>query len=83
MVHSTVTIAEALDELSFISPIKLVINDQVIYDDYEGSENGPLMDVIKERLPDADKYVIEYMNIVIVHFHHSIVEIRCEVREDE
>ena len=83
MAHSSVTILEAIDGLSFVPPIKLIVNDEVVYDDYEGNEKVCLEDAIKERLPGIDKYVVEYMNIVIVHFHHSIVEMRCEVREDE
>ena len=80
MAHSSVTISEAIDGLSFAPPIKLIVNDKVVYDDYEGNEKVCLEDAIKEGLPDADKYVVEYMNIVIVNFHHSVVEMRCEVR---
>jgi hypothetical protein len=83
MAHSTVTISEAIDGLSFIPPIKLTVNDNVIYDDYEGDEKVALEDALRERLSDADKYVVTYINVVVVHFHHSIVEMRCEVREDE
>ena len=83
MAHSTVTILEAIDGLAFIPPIKLIVNDKVVYDDYEGDENVCLEDAIKSRLPGIDKYVVEYMNIVIVNFHHSVVEMRCEVRDHE
>lgn len=83
MAHSTVTISEAIDGLSFIPPIKLTVNDNVIYDDYEGDEKVALEDALRERLSDADKYVVTYMNVVVVHFHHSIVEMGCEVRDHE
>ena len=83
MAHSSVTISEAIDGLSFIPPIKLIINDEVVYDDYEGNEKMCLEDAIKDKFPGIDKYVVEYMNIVVVNFHHSVVEMRCEVREDE
>lgn len=82
MAQSSVTIFGAIDGLSFMTPIKVIINDQVVYDDYEGDENVSLVE-IKGRFPDADKYVITYMNVEIVHLHHSIVEMRCEVEPNE
>ena len=83
MAHSSITILEAIDCLASIPPIKLIVNDKIVYDDYECNESVSLIDAIKDRLPDADKYVVDYMNVSIVHFHHSVVEMRCEVREDE
>jgi hypothetical protein len=83
MGHSSVSILEAIDGLAFMPPIKLIVNDKVVYDDYEGDENVSLVEAIKGRFPDADKYVITYMNVEIVHFHHSIVEMRCEVEPNE
>lgn len=82
MAHSSVTLLEAIDGLAFIPTIKLVVNDNVVYDDYECDEHVALIDAIKERICDIDKYVVIYMNVEIVHFHHSVVEMRCEVRED-
>ena len=74
MKHSSLTIADAINGMNFLPPIKVVLNDAVLYDDYDGDEMIPLLDAIKERLPDFEKYIVTSMEINVVSFHHSIVK---------
>lgn len=83
MKHSSLTILDAIRGLEFIPPIKLTFNGSVLYDDYENDETRPLIDAVKERLPAFDKYVVTSMKVDVVSFHHSIVEMSGEIRDDE
>ena len=82
MKNSLLTILDVINGLSFLPPIKVVFNDVVLYDDYEGDEMVSLIDALKERLPEHEQYVITSMKIDVVSFHHSIVEM-VGIKENE
>lgn len=81
MAESNITLVEALKGLEFISPIKIVFNAVLLYDDWDFDETKPPLESIRERLWLYDKYVITSMNIEIKDFHHSFVYLKGELRE--
>ena len=84
MRESEITLIEAITMLSAFAPIKITLNGIVLYNDYDGieivpgvyGEIEPPTKVIPERLWQAKDYIITDIKISIVHFHHSIVDMR-------
>ena len=83
MDYSAITIREAIDMAREFCPVKIVFNGIVLYDDYYFDENEPYMNVIPNRIWQFDKYMVTSMNIEIVEFHHSIITMQGEYREDD
>lgn len=83
MTHSSISILDAINGLKFLPPIKITFNGVVLYDDYDGDETKPLIEAIKERLQDFDKYVVTFMKLNVVSFHHSIVDMYGEINRME
>jgi hypothetical protein len=74
--NSEITLMESISMLGAFSPVKVMFNGIVLYDDYDGDETGPLQEVLPKRLWQAKNYVVTDINIKIVEFHHSVVSIK-------
>lgn len=79
---SEITLKEAIEMVNGFSPVKIVFNGVVLYNDYDSDievEEGvygevcPPSNVVLSRLWNFEKYVVTYLNIEIVDFHHSVV----------
>ena len=85
MRHSEITLRDAIERADVFYPVKIVFNGIVLYNDYDGDEDGenkvPL-DIVPKRIWQFDKYIVTSMNIEIVEFHHSILTIQGEYREN-
>jgi hypothetical protein len=74
--QSEITFIEAISMLNGFSPVKISLNDIVLYNDYDGDDEGeekPYQEVIMDRLWQSKDYIITDINIKVVHFHHSII----------
>ncbi len=74
--NSEITLIEALSMLEGFCPVKISLNDILLYDDYDGNENKPWQEVVPNRLWLFKDYVVYSIEITIVEFHHCIVEIK-------
>lgn len=81
---SEISLKEAIEMISGFSPVKIIFNGVVLYNDYDSDvevEEGvygevlPPSNVIPSRLWNFEKYVVTTLNIEIVDFHHSVVTI--------
>ena len=79
---SEITLKEAIEMINGFSPVKIIFNGVVLYNDYDSDievEEGvygevcPPSSVISSRLWSIEKYVVTSLNIEIVDFHHSVV----------
>lgn len=89
MTETTVTLDRALKLLKDFSPVKVIFNNCILYNDYDdespcGQTDGgdliygevyPPMRVIPERLYRYSEYVVTDIKIYIVHHHHCILDI--------
>ena len=85
MKQSEITLIEAIASLRAFSPIKIVFNDIVLYNDFDSEievepglfgENKLPLEVIPERLWQAKDYIVTDINISIVQYHHCIVKLK-------
>lgn len=85
MINSEISLREAIKYIGKFCPVKIVFNGIILYNDYDenvieigegvyGEDKLP-MDVVADRLWQFDNYVVNSINIEIVDFHHSIVEL--------
>lgn len=74
--NSEVTLIEALSMLDGFCPIKITLNDILLYDDYDGNEEEPWQNVVPNRLWLFKDYIVYKFEVTIVEFHHCIVEIK-------
>ena len=90
MKSSEITLMSAIEKISPFSPVKIVFNGIVLYNDYDSNtddENGIFgeilrpLNVIPDRLWQFDKYIVTSLNIEIVDFHHCIVTMQGEHQE--
>jgi hypothetical protein len=80
--NSEITVFEAIKNLEYFSPVKVVFNGIVLYDDWNFDEVNPPLEVLRERLWHYENYVITYIEVKIVSFHHSFVYLHGELREE-
>ena len=81
--QSEITFFEAVQKIQDFLPVKILFNSVVLYDDWEWDEDlAPTWDLLSDRLWQADKYIIDKINIEIVDFHHSIIHMKGKRRED-
>lgn len=87
--QSEITFMEALSIVDHFSPIKIIFNNCVLYNDYDDEyavakterdeeifgELQPPMEVVPSRLYRHDEYVVTNIQIEVVQQHHSIVTI--------
>lgn len=85
MKQSEITLIEAIAMLRAFSPIKIIFNDIVLYNDYDSEleiepglfgENKLPSEVIPERLWQAKDYIVTDINITVVQYHHCIIKLR-------
>lgn len=91
MVNSELTLREALEKVDEFYPVKIVFNGIVLYNDYDsiiemapniyGESDAPLI-VVPDRLWQFDNYIVTSVTIEIVEFHHSIITMQGEYKED-
>lgn len=87
---SEINLREAIEKLDTFSPVKIVFNGIVLYNDYDEDiieiedgvygENRLPIDVVPNRLWQFDNYVVTSINIEIVEFHHSVVTMQGEYK---
>ena len=85
MKNSEITLRWAIEYTDQFCPAKIIFNGVVLYNDYDGDENGESdipLNVIPNRIWQFDKYIVTSINIEIVEFHHSIISMQGEYRED-
>ena len=85
MFVSEITLAEIIKDIEAFCPIKASFNDIVLYNDYDSNievEDGvygelyPLNKVAPNRIEKFKDYLVMSIDIKIVDFHHSIINIR-------
>lgn len=85
MKQSEITLIEAISMLKAFSPIKIILNGIVLYNDYDSEvevepgvygEVEPWQEVLMDRLWQSKDYIITDINIKIVQHHHSIISMR-------
>lgn len=89
MIQSEITLREAIKAVSTFLPIKIIVNNCVLYNDYDSEiivdqledgslifgEKNPPEDVVPNRLWQFDNYLVTDVTVGIVQHHHSIVSI--------
>ncbi len=92
MANGKLTLRGAIEKTASFCPIKIIFNGIVLYNDYDsdieiekgvyGEVKTPI-EVIPNRIWQFDKYIVNSINIEIVEFHHSIIDIQGEYQEEE
>ena len=86
MKHSEITLSEAIQMINSFLPIKIIYNDEVIYNDFdtevgefgESGETYPPNVIVPYRIEGRERNIINTVEIEIVHHHHSIVTLKGE-----
>ena len=80
--QSEITFIKAVQKIQDFLPIKILFNGIVLYDDWDLDETlAPTVDLLSQRLWQADRYLVDEINIKIIDFHHSIVSMRGHIEE--
>lgn len=69
---SNITLTAALNTLSVFKPLKLVVNTETIYNDYDDTEQESFLAAIHKRF-NTETFIVNTVNIEIVCNHHSIL----------
>ena len=89
--NSEITLREAIEKIDAFCPTKIVFNDIILYNDYDSDveiedgvwgENDIPLNVIPNRLWQFDNYIVTSLNVEVVEFHHSVVTMQGEYRND-
>lgn len=90
---SEITLRQAIEKIDAFSPVKIIFNNIVLYNDYDEDmieiedgvfgENKLPIDVIPDRLWQFDKYIVTSLNIEIVQHHHSVVTMQGEYQNEK
>ena len=84
MYDSRLTLDEAIRHISIFNPIKVTFNNLVLYNDYDSEveigdkvygETAPMICLVPDRIKNFKDVIVTSMDIEIVAFHHSIVNI--------
>ena len=72
---STIKLSEAINKVISFNPIKIVLNDVVVYNDYDGEigEKEDFLPLLPKRIDNYNNLFVKDIKIEIVEFHHSIV----------
>ena len=80
--QSEITFIEATQMVQDFLPVKILFNGIVLYDDWDFDESlAPTVDLLSQRLWQADRYLVDEINIKMVDFHHSVVSMRGHIEE--
>lgn len=80
--QSEITFTCAMQRVQDFLPVKILFNGIVLYDDWDFDETlAPTVDLLSQRLWQADRYLVDEINIKIVDFHHSIVSMKGHIEE--
>ena len=87
---SEITLREAIEKIDVFSPIKIIFNGIILYNDYDSDieiedgvwgENRLPIDIIPDRLWQFDNHIVTSLNIEIVDHHHSVVVMQGEYKK--
>ena len=90
MKQSSRTLSEVISMLDIFAPIKIIYNNEVLYNDYDTDviatvlEDGtevygevmPPNAVIPDRIKGREDNIINSIDIKIVSYHHSIINLK-------
>ena len=90
MKHSSRTLSEVISMLDIFAPIKIIYNNEVLYNDYDTDDVATVLEdgtevygevmppnaVIPDRIKGREDNIINSINIKIVSYHHSIVTLK-------
>lgn len=93
---SEITLYDAIQYVGSFCPAKIIFNDIVLYNDYDSEtvievlEDGeevygeiyPPLYVVSNRIAGFEDSIVTSVNIEIVDFHHSIVVMRGEYKNN-
>lgn len=82
MGYSEITLRDAIEKVDCFCPVKIIFNGVILYDDYDGEEEGVTLKVIPNRIWQFDKYIVTSINIDVVEFHHAIISMQGEYRSE-
>ena len=85
MKNSEITLREAIENVDIFCPVKIIFNGIILYNDYDGDDIGECdipLNVVPSRIWQFDKYIVTGINIEIIEFHHSIISMQGEYRDD-
>lgn len=91
MANSELTLHKTLEKIDTFCPVKIIFNGVILYNDYDSDveiedgvwgENDIPLNVIPNRIWQFDKYIVTSVNIEIVEFHHAIITMQGEYKED-
>ena len=84
--QSSRTLSEIIPMLNIFAPIKIIYNNEVLYNDYDSDipiilEDGtevygeimPPSEVVPDRIKGRENDIINSIYIKIVQFHHSVI----------
>jgi hypothetical protein len=84
---SELTLIKALSKVDIFLPVKILYNDEVLYNDYDSEieideelygEEYPPMQIIPFRIRGYENKIVTSIEIEIVDHHHSIVKLQGE-----
>lgn len=84
---SELTLIKALSKADIFLPVKILYNDEVLYNDYDSEieieegvygEKYPPMKIIPFRIRGYENKIVTSIEIEIVDHHHSIVKLQGE-----
>lgn len=83
---SSRTLSEIIPMLDIFAPIKIIYNNEVLYNDYDSDiptilEDGtevygevmPSSEVVPDRIKGRENDIINSIYVKIVEFHHSVI----------
>ena len=90
MKHSSRTLSEVISMLDIFALIKIIYNNEVLYNDYDTDDVATVLEdgtevygeimppnaVIPNRIKGREDNIINSINIKIVGYHHSIVTLK-------
>ena len=90
MKQSDRTLNEVISMLDIFSPIKIIYNNEILYNDYDGNDIATVLEdgtkvygevmppnaVISDRIKGREDNIINSINIEIISYHHSIITLK-------
>lgn len=87
--NTELTLREVIKTIEPFGPIKIMFNGIELFNDYDDVDyssevfdgNEDFVSLLADRLWRFDDYLVTSLNIEIVQFHHSVVEIKGHMKE--